>query len=195
MKEILFFSNNKNKIIEISNFFKNSSIKILSLNDFKKIYSPKETGSTFEENAKIKSLYGYKNFKIICFADDSGICINALKGKPGINSKNFLHSTKNERDILKKIISIAKLKNNYDAEFHSKICLTINKNKNVFFEGIVKGKIAKKITGNEGFGYDPIFIPMGKKVTFAEMNLDEKNTISHRSIAIQKLKNYITKIF
>ena len=125
MKEILFFSNNKNKIIEISNFFKNSSIKILSLNDFEKIYSPKENGSTFEENAKIKSLYGYKNFKIICFADDSGICINALKGKPGINSKNFLHSTKNERDILKKIISIAKLKNNYDAEFHSKICLTI----------------------------------------------------------------------
>ena len=91
MKEIIFFSNNKNKIIEISNFFVEKPLKILNLNNFKKIQSPNETGKTFEENAKIKSLYGYNIFKKICFADDSGISIEAMEGKPSVNSKKFLH--------------------------------------------------------------------------------------------------------
>ena len=90
MHEIVFFSNNQNKILEVKKLFLNSSINIFSLNDFKKIKSPEEVGSTFEENAKIKSFYGLKKLKKVCFADDSGICIEAMNNKPGINSKNFL---------------------------------------------------------------------------------------------------------
>ena len=110
MKEIVFFSNNSNKISEICNFLSDSNIKILSLNDCIKIKSPKETGFTFKENAKIKSLYGYKKFNKICFADDSGICIKALKEKPGVNSKEFLNLKNKPEEVLKEIISVVKKK-------------------------------------------------------------------------------------
>ncbi len=195
MNEILFFSNNKNKIIEVTNLFNNSPIRVLSLNDFDKINSPNETGNSFRKNSKIKSLYGYKKIGKICFADDSGICINALNGKPGINSKKFLLSKKNPIDVLKEIISITKKTKEFNAEFQTHICLTINTSKHFFFRGTIKGKISKKIKGVLGFGYDPIFIPAGKKITLAEMTLEEKNFISHRAIAINKLKRYVLNYF
>ena len=195
MDEVLFFSNNKNKIIEVSVFFENQSIKLLSLNDYESIKSPSETGLTFKENAKIKSLYGYKHFKKICFADDSGICISALKGKPGINSKKLLASKKNPKDVLKEIVNNVVKTNDYKAHFQTSICLTISQTEHIFFEGTVRGKISKKIKGSMGFGYDPIFIPDGEKNTFAEMDINEKNLKSHRAIAIQKLKKYILKNF
>ena len=100
MKEIVFFSNNKNKINENLIYLK-SSFNILNLNNFKKIKSPKEIGKTFEENAKIKSLLWIKKFNKICFADDSGICIEAMNDKPGVNSNEFLNSNKNKKDITK----------------------------------------------------------------------------------------------
>ena len=123
MKEILFFSNNENKILEISNFFLKTKINILSLKNYNKIRSPKENGLTFEENAKIKSLYGYKKFKKKCFADDSGICIDALNGLPGVESKIFLNKSKNSSDILKKIIKIVERSKNNRALFETTICL------------------------------------------------------------------------
>ncbi len=110
MKEIIFFSNNKNKIQEISNLFIKFNYKLLSLNDFKSTDSPLENGKTFKENAKIKSIYGYKKFNKFCFADDSGICIDALNGAPGINSKEFLESENKQNNVLNKIISLAKKK-------------------------------------------------------------------------------------
>ena len=194
MKEIIFFSNNKNKIIEISNFFVEKSIKILELNSFKKIQSPNEIGKTFEENAKIKSLYGYNIFKKICFADDSGISIEAMGGKPGVNSKNFLQKEKNPKKTLQLILSIVKDINNFNAFFQTSICLSLNEKKHIFFNGIIKGKISQKMKGEGGFGYDPIFIPNGYDRTLAEMSLEEKNSISHRSIALKKLKCYLTKL-
>ena len=192
MKEIIFFSNNKNKIKEISNLFIKFNYKLLSLNDFKNTESPIENGKTFKDNAKIKSIYGYKKFNKLCFADDSGICIDALNGAPGINSKQYLESEKNKNTILNKIISLAKNKDRYKAFFETSICLTLNINKQIFFTGRVYGKISLKIRGNHGFGYDPIFIPNGMNLTFSEMTIYQKNLLSHRAIAIKKLSKYLT---
>tara|TARA_B100000700_G_scaffold324427_1_gene430543 strand:- start:1241 stop:1828 length:588 start_codon:yes stop_codon:yes gene_type:complete len=192
VKEIIFFSNNKNKIQEISNLFMRFNYKLLSLNDFKDTASPIENGKTFKDNAKIKSIYGYKKFNKICFADDSGICIEALNGAPGINSKQYLGSENKKNVILNKIISLAKNKNKYKAFFETSICLTLNIDKQIFFSGKVYGKISLKIRGNHGFGYDPIFIPDGMNLTFSEMSLHQKNLLSHRAIAIKKLSEYLT---
>tara|TARA_B110000116_G_C16784091_1_gene559908 strand:- start:1870 stop:2457 length:588 start_codon:yes stop_codon:yes gene_type:complete len=195
VKEILFFSKNKNKISEIYQLFKNSDFKILNLADFKNINSPKETGNTFEENAKIKSYCGLINFKKICFGDDSGICINAMDDQPGIFSKNFLNTEKDVKIVLRNIISFAKNKNNFKAFFQTSICLSINENTHVYFDGKIYGKISTELKGVEGFGYDPIFIPNGHKLTFAEMGIKKKNSISHRAIAIKKLKEYLLTSF
>ena len=192
VKKIIFFSNNKNKIKEISNLFIKLNYKLLSLNDFKNTESPIENGKTFKDNAKIKSIYGYKKFNQLCFADDSGICIDALNGAPGINSKQYLESEKNKNTILNKIISLAKNKDRYKAFFETSICLTLNINKQIFFTGRVYGKISLKIRGNHGFGYDPIFIPNGMNLTFSEMTIYQKNLLSHRAIAIKKLSKYLT---
>ena len=194
MKEIIFFSNNKNKIIEISNFFVEKSIKILELNSFKKIQSPNEIGKTFEENAKIKSLYGYNIFKKICFADDSGISIEAMDGKPGLHSKKFLQKEKNPKKTLQLILSIVKDIKNFNAFFQTSICLSLNEKEHIFFNGIIKGTISQEMKGLGGFGYDPIFIPNGYNQTMAEMSLEEKNNISHRSIALKKLKSYLENL-
>ena len=110
MKDIVFFSNNKNKIKEISNLLQDIPYEVLNLNSFEKVESPNESARTFKENAKIKSLFGFKKFNKICFSDDSGICIKAMNGKPGINSKEFLNSNKNKNDTLNQIINIAKNK-------------------------------------------------------------------------------------
>ena len=192
MKEIIFFSNNKNKIQETSNLFIKFNYKLLSLNDFKNTESPIENGKTFKDNAKIKSIYGYKKFNKVCFADDSGISVDALNGAPGINSKQYLESEKKKDAVLNKIISLAKNKNRYKAFFETSICLTLNINKQIFFTGRVYGKISLKIRGNHGFGYDPIFIPNGMNLTFSEMTLYQKNLLSHRAIAIKKLSKYLT---
>jgi len=194
MKEVFFFSNNQNKISEISNLFLNSPFVILSLNNFEKIVSPDETGTTFKENAKIKSLFGLKKFNRICLSDDSGICIDALNGGPGVNSKKYLESNGDKNIILQKIISKTKVQNNFKAYFQTTICLSLNKKRSIFFTGKIKGRISKKIKGGRGFGYDPIFIPAGSNLTFAEMKIKEKNLLSHRAIAIGKLKKYLVSL-
>ena len=194
VKEVLFFSNNNKKIIEISNLFSNDSIKVLNLNNFDRIKSPQEVGKTFEENAKIKALYGFNIFKQKCFADDSGICIQAMGGAPGVQSKKFLKKGGEINKNLKEILLISKNKNDFNAFFQTSICLVLDKYNHVFFEGKIRGKISKKIKGINGFGYDPIFIPEKENRTFGEMNLKEKNSISHRSIAIEKLKSYLISL-
>ena len=191
MKSLIFFSNNQNKIKEIKkNFFKNK-IKIISLNDLTKTKEPKETGNSFASNAKIKSLYGFKKFNLPCFADDSGICIEALNNKPGIYSKYFLEKFKNKKNAFDYIINKSLLAKNTKAYFKTSICLTLKINHYLIFEGAIKGNISLKPKGKNGFGYDPIFVPSGHSKTFAEMKIAEKNSYSHRSIAIHKLKNFI----
>ena len=192
MKTVLFFSNNQNKIKEVKKFFINKQIKILSLNDFPKINSPKETGKGFAENAKIKSRYGFHKFGIPCFGDDSGICIGALNNKPGIHSKKFLEKFPNKNQAFKYIIKKTKLLNNTSAYFETSICLTLKYSHHIIFRGKISGYIVKKQLGLNGFGYDPLFIPNGYEKTFAQMNLNQKNNISHRGLALAKLKSFLT---
>ena len=191
MKDILFFSHNQKKIIEIKQIFKDSKIKIYDLNSFKKIKEPKETGATFSSNAKIKSKYGQQLFDMPCFADDSGFCVEALKNNPGVKSKRFLEKFSNNKKAFEYIISnVVKNKNN-KAFFVTAISLTLKENHHIIFLGKINGTVSLEPKGTNGFGYDPIFIPENHTKTFAEMSLEEKNIISHRKIAITKLRSFL----
>ncbi|MDC0060367.1 RdgB/HAM1 family non-canonical purine NTP pyrophosphatase [Pelagibacteraceae bacterium] len=191
MKDILFFSHNQKKIIEIKQIFKDSKIKIYDLNSFKKIKEPKETGATFSSNAKIKSKYGQQLFDMPCFADDSGFCVEALKNNPGVKSKRFLEKFSNNKKAFEYIISNVVKKRNNKAFFVTAISLTLKENHHITFLGKISGSVSLKPKGMNGFGYDPIFIPENNIKTFAEMSLEEKNVISHRKIAITKLKSFL----
>ena len=191
LNTFIFFSNNENKRKEIKRLFFKSKVKIISLNDLPITKEPKESGDSFVENAKIKSLYGFKKFNMPCFADDSGICISSLKNKPGIDSKYFLEKFKEKKDAFNHIINKCVLLKNTNAYFKTSICLTLKTNHYIIFDGVVKGNISLKPKGKNGFGYDPLFIPFGQKKTFAEMKMQEKNYYSHRSISIKKLRNFI----
>ena len=191
MKDILFFSHNQKKIIEIKQIFKDSKIKIYDLNSFKKIKEPKETGATFSSNAKIKSKYGQQLFDMPCFADDSGFCVEALKNNPGVKSKRFLEKFSNNKKAFEYIISNVVRKKNNKAFFVTAISLTLKENHHITFLGKINGTVSLKPKGTNGFGYDPIFIPENNIKTFAEMSLEEKNFISHRKIAITKLKSFL----
>ena len=192
MRQILFFSNNKNKVIEIKKIFKKFNLKLLSLSDVGIDDQPEESGQTFEENAKIKSDYGFSKTGIPCFADDSGICIEALNWKPSILSKRFLNNFKSNKACFKSIIKSTEKKNKKIAYFKTSICLTIKKGQNIIFNGQIDGKISGQAKGEFGFGYDPIFIPKFYEKTLAELSIKEKNEISHRSIAVKKLINFLS---
>ena len=191
MKDILFFSHNQKKIIEVKQIFKDSRIKVFDLNSFEKIKEPRETGDTFASNAKIKSKYGQKVFNIPCFADDSGFCVEALKNNPGVKSKRFLEKFSNKKKAFEYIISNVIEKKNNKAFFVTAICLTLKDNHHIVFLGRVNGTVSLKPKGTNGFGYDPIFVPENYTRTFAEMSLEEKSVISHRKIAITKLKSFL----
>ena len=192
MKKIIFFSHNDNKIKEVKKLFEETGINILTLHDFPNMSQPKETGSTFEENAKIKSSYGYKKIKVPCFADDSGICISALDDFPGIESKRFLKKNDDHNKTFKTIINKVKELSNFHAYFQTSVSLTFD-NESIFFKGLVRGKISSEPRGKCGFHYDPIFIPEGSEKTFGEMSIKEKNKISHRARAINRLKKFLIK--
>ena len=192
MRQLLFFSNNKNKIIEVKKIFKKFNLELLSLNDLNISNEPEETGKTFEENAKIKSDYGFNKTGIPCFADDSGICIESLNWKPGVLSKRFLNNFKSNEACFESIIKSSKKNSKQKAYFKTSICLTVKNNQNIIFNGKIDGKISDQVKGGFGFGYDPIFIPNNYKKTLAELSTKEKNEISHRSIAVTKLINFLT---
>ena len=191
MKELLFFSHNQKKIIEINQIFKSNKIIIQNLNSFKKIKEPVETGKNFSENAKIKSKFGQKTFNIPCFADDSGFCVEALNNNPGVKSKRFLEQFSSNKDAFDYIISNVIKKNNYNAFFVTAISLSLKANHHIVFLAQINGKISLRSKGDNGFGYDPIFIPENHKKTFGEMGPSEKNKISHRRLAIIKLKSFL----
>ena len=191
MKNLLFFSNNHKKVLEVESIFDHKGVKIHNLRSFEKIKEPNENGLSFAENAKIKSFFGLKNFDIPCFADDSGICVEAIKNKPGIKSKRFLDKFTTSGHAFEYIISnVIKTKND-KAFFKTAICLSIKDNHHIVFEGKINGRISIKPKGSNGFGYDPIFIPEGCEKTFAEMSIKEKNTISHRKISLMKMESFL----
>lgn len=191
MEKILFFSNNYSKTKEVKNLFKNLQIEILCPSDLNLADEPKETGKTFEENAKLKSKFGFSKTKIPCFSDDSGLCIEALNWKPGVFSKRFLNSYKSYKNCFEYIISKVNKTNKNRAYFQTSICYTTSERHHIVFNGKIYGRISSKVLGEEGFGYDPIFIPNNSSKTFGQFNSNEKNLISHRYIAVNKLINFL----
>ncbi len=191
MRQLLFFSNNKNKIIEIKKIFNKFNLELLSLNDLNINEEPEENGQTFEENAKIKSDYGFNKTRIPCFADDSGICIESLNWKPGVLSKRFLNNFKSNEACFENVIKSTKKNCEKNAYFKTSISLTVKESQNIIFNGKIDGTISEQAKGRFGFGYDPIFIPKSYNKTLAELRTKEKNEISHRSIAVTKLINFL----
>ena len=187
----MFFSHNQKKITEINQIFHSSKFKIQNLNSFSKVKEPRETGNTFSENAKIKSQFGYKIFNMPCFADDSGFCVEALNNQPGVKSQRFFNKFPSQKKTFQYIISNVIRKNNNNAFFVTAISLTLKKNHHIIFLGRVNGTVSITPKGEGGFGYDPIFIPENQNKTFAEMSSLQKNRISHRKIAVTKLKSFL----
>lgn len=191
-KEIIFASNNKGKISEIKDILSPYGIKVLSGEDIE-IPDVEENGSTFEENAYIKALATAKKQNIPCFADDSGLCVDAMGGKPGIYTARYAPNRDFDKGMDKLLKELADTKsNNRAAHFACVIVFAHPDGKYKAFEGRVDGNIATQKVGSSGFGYDPIFIPTGFNRSFAEFNEDEKNKISHRGRALQKFIKYLT---
>ena len=190
--ELVFASSNQNKIIEIQKLIGNK-IKLLGLKDINCTEEIAETGKTFHENALIKARYIFEKYKLNCFGDDSGLEVEALHNEPGVYSARYAGEPKNDANNTQKLLKELTSKASRNACFKTVIALVID-GKEQFFEGTIRGQIALEPIGNGGFGYDPIFIPEGYDRTFAQMTLEEKNTISHRAIATKKLVTYLATI-
>lgn len=190
--ELVFATNNQHKIKEISPLI-NGSFRLLSLNDIKCFEEIPETSETIAGNASQKSQYIWKKFSINCFADDTGLEIEALNGEPGVYSARYAGKTCSFQDNIDKVLDKMQGESNRKARFRTVISLIIDGNE-LQFEGIVNGTILTEKKGVDGFGYDPIFQPEGYDITFAEMTLEEKNLISHRGIATRKLVDILNKL-
>lgn len=190
--ELVFATSNQNKAKEIQGLIP-STIKILSLNDINCLVEIPETQSTIEGNAFQKAVYVYEKFHYNCFADDTGLEVEALDGRPGVFSARYAGESKNADDNMNKILLELKGISNRKARFKTIISLVIDA-KELQFEGIVNGSILPEKRGANGFGYDPIFLPDGSDVSFAEMDLESKNKISHRARAVYKLIEYLKQI-
>ncbi len=186
---IIFATHNKNKIKEISELIP-LSYNLKSLSDIGCLNEIAETGQTMNENAGIKAQFVYDNYKMNCFSDDSGLEVEALNGAPGVFSARYAGEPKNDDNNIKKVLEELKNSTNRKAQFKTVIALIL-KGEKYFFEGIITGKISNDILGTNGFGYDPVFIPEGYNQTFAQMNFETKNKISHRAIAVKKLVNFL----
>ena len=186
---LVFASNNEHKIREIKSLLGNS-FSLLSLNDLNIREDIPEEEALIEGNALAKARYVYNTTGMDVFADDTGLEIAGLDGLPGVHSARFAGENKDSSANIKKVLSMLGKTKNREARFRTVIALIIEK-KEYLFEGIVNGTIISEIKGTEGFGYDPIFVPVGKILTFAEMELNEKNTISHRARAFAKLKEFL----
>ena len=189
--QLVFASNNKNKILEIQSMLPDS-IKILNLEDIGCLEDIPETADTIEGNAILKANYVTHNYGYDCFADDTGLEVAALNGDPGVYSARYAGEQRSTDDNMDKLLNALSRKNNRNARFKTVIALNI-KGKQELFTGIAAGEITLEKTGNKGFGYDPIFQPIGYTETFAELSLEIKNEISHRGKATQQLINFLMK--
>ena len=188
---LIFATNNDNKAKEIQHLIGNSyTIKILK--DIGCTEDIEETGKTLHENASIKSNYVTNHFKINCFADDTGLLVDALNGAPGVYSARYAGEQKNADDNMNLLLKNLLMIENRTAKFVTVISLIID-GEDFFFEGELKGKITTEKRGRNGFGYDPIFVPDSYTKTLAELSLNEKNIISHRAIAFNKLREFLSK--
>lgn len=188
---LVFATNNKHKFAEINSKL-SQQFTLKTLSDIGFTDEIPETHETIEENASEKSFYIFNRFNIDCFADDTGLEIEALDGEPGVYSARYAGKNATFDDNMNKVLKKLEGVENRKALFKTVISLVEN-GKETTFEGIVNGVITEQKRGGNGFGYDPVFIPEGYNITFAEMPLEEKNKISHRAKAVQKLIDYLLK--
>ena len=188
--DLLFATSNKNKVLEIKKVLP-KEFNIKSLDDIGFCEEIPENENSIEGNAIFKANYMYKKYNLNVFADDTGLEVDSLNGKPGVHSARYAGISKNSRDNINKLLKKLKNKKNRKARFKTVIALILN-SKIHTFEGVVEGVITKKPKGENGFGYDPVFIPRGYTKTFGELSLEEKNSISHRSLAMNKLIDFIS---
>lgn len=190
--DLVFATNNQHKLKELQAILGNE-FRLLSLKDIGCDEDIPEEQPTLEGNASQKSFYIFDKYGYNCFADDTGLEIEALNGEPGVYSARYAGEEKSAEANMKKVLEKMAKINQRNARFRTVISLIINGEEKLF-EGIVNGEILKEKRGNSGFGYDPVFLPEGKKLSFAEMDLAEKNKISHRGRAVQKLVEYLKTI-
>jgi XTP/dITP diphosphohydrolase len=189
--KLVFASNNKNKIKEIQALLP-AAIQIVSLEDIGCTEEIPETANTIEGNAILKANYVTQKYGFDCFADDSGLEVDALNGEPGVFSARYAGEPKNDENNIDKLLTNLKDIENKKANFKTVICLNLNGNQHLF-TGIINGQIINERVGTNGFGYDPIFVADGYQKTFAELTLEEKSTISHRGIAVKKLIEFLNQ--
>lgn len=187
--QLIFATHNKNKIKEVKSLIP-KTIKLLSLDDINLLDEIEETALTIEGNALLKAKTIYEETGHNCFADDSGLLVDVLNGAPGVYSARYAGEQKNDSDNIEKLLLDLHDQPNRNAHFKTVMALIID-GKDYLFEGIINGKITSEKKGTNGFGYDPVFIPEGYNQTFAQMDSETKNAISHRGIALRKLIQFL----
>jgi XTP/dITP diphosphohydrolase len=191
MKTLVFATNNKHKLEEVQALIGNK-FQLKTLEEIGCDEDIPETGNTFEKNASQKSNYIFSNFNLDCFADDSGLEIDALNGEPGVFSARYSGSRDSEEN-LQLVLDRMKSQTNRKACFRCVISLMLGGVEHLF-DGTVEGAITESRSGSAGFGYDPIFIPEGYEITFAEMSPVDKNRISHRGRAVEKMVEFLNNL-
>jgi XTP/dITP diphosphohydrolase len=192
MKKLVFATNNDHKLRELKQILP-ADFELLSLNDIGCTDDIPETGPTLETNASQKSYYIWERYGINCFADDTGLEVEALLNEPGVYSARYAGEERSARANMLKVLEKLNNKTNRKARFRCVISLVINGEEKQF-EGIVEGQILPEGQGEAGFGYDPIFMPDGYTLSFAQMGAVDKNRISHRGRAVEKLVEYLRNI-
>ncbi len=190
--KLVFATNNAHKLEEIRAIL-GDKIEILSLSDIDCHADIPETADTLQGNALLKAQYVYTHYRLNCFADDTGLEVEALNGAPGVHTARYAAGEQHDSEAnMKLLLHNLRYEENRNAQFRTVIALIFN-GKEYFFEGKVEGDIIKEKRGSEGFGYDPIFIPKGYDKTFAELGADIKNSISHRAKAVELLCKFLTE--
>jgi XTP/dITP diphosphohydrolase len=187
--KICFASNNPHKLKEVRDKL-GDEFEIVSLKDLGCTEDIAETGDTLAENSLIKAQYIFDKFGISCFADDTGLEVAALNGKPGVKSARYASENATSQENIDKLLHQMKDKTQREAQFRTIMTLILN-GEILQFEGKVEGQILEEERGKDGFGYDSLFLPTGETLTFAQMPLDKKNNMSHRSNALKKLVDYL----
>lgn len=192
MNQLLFATNNLYKLKEVKEILKDK-FEIISLNDIGHFEDLNEDGDTLEENALQKARFIYQKYGLECFSEDTGLEVEVLKNEPGVYSARFAGPQKSDNDNIQLLLTKLNNQSNRNARFRTVLVLILNK-KEYIFEGIIHGVIAYEKKGVCGFGYDPIFIPCNHEQSFGELSIEIKNKISHRSIAIKKLMDFLKQI-
>jgi XTP/dITP diphosphohydrolase len=188
--KLIFASHNEHKTTEIRQLLP-PEIQLLSLNDLNYHDEIEESAATLEGNALLKATHVFTLFKLPCFADDSGLEVEALDNRPGVYSARYAGEPKNDDRNIAKLLDDLKGSTNRSARFRTVITLILP-TKTLSFEGIIEGEITHEKKGSNGFGYDPVFQPIESSITFAQMSMEQKNTISHRALALEKMISFLS---